>query len=96
MANDHYAICEATKHYCYLGEFYEGDVGSERDIKARMAAQHHSDDRLNNGTGVYYMLRLLAFMRRRQPHAVRVVHEEAFYDLDYPNRRTTWTEDELN
>ncbi len=95
MANDHYAICEATQKYCYLGEFYEGDVSDEHQIKQRMESEIHQD-RLNNGVGVMYLLRLCAFMRRHQQYGIRVVGENELWDMQDADPQYQWIEDQLN
>jgi hypothetical protein len=94
MANDHYAICYDKQRYCYLGEFYEGDVDSQMSIEKRMNDEVHSE-RLDNGTGVMFMLRLCAFMRRHRPYGVRIVQENEFWDIQELEKELTWIEDEL-
>ena len=94
MANDHYAVCEAKRKYYCLGEFYEGDVGSADQVVNRMKSECHQD-RLNNGTGVMFMLCLCAFMRRCRPHGVRILDENEFWDLRDADRSIEWFEDKL-
>ena len=91
MANDHYEVCEDKKKYCYLGKFYEGDVGSQKQIDERMEDESHKD-RLNNGVGVMQMLRLCAFMRRCKPVAVKTLNESDIYEIE---DILEWTRDEL-